>query len=76
MNERWMKSGTSGQPHWIKFFGSKLLTTACATTLARENAVNVETVTVGLANAPGKAVLLPVDDGYCPVCAERSKAQA
>jgi len=76
MNEKWMKAGASGQPHWIKLFGSTLLTTACATTLARESAINVETARVGLANAPGKAVLLPEDDGYCQACAEKAKAQA
>jgi hypothetical protein len=71
-----MKSGVSGQPHWVKLFGSTLLTTACATTLARESAINVETAKVGLANAPTKHVLLPEDDGYCQVCAARAKAQA
>lgn len=76
MNEKWMKAGASGLPHWIKLFGSSLLTTACMTTLTRESAINVDTARVGLANAPGKAVLLPVNGGYCHVCAEKAKAQA
>lgn len=75
MNEKWMKAGESGLPHYIKLFGSTLLTTACAKSLTRESALNVETQKVGLAGAPGKYILAPLDD-CCPECYQKAMKQA
>jgi hypothetical protein len=76
MNEKWMKAGASGLPHYIKLFGSNLLTTACATTLARDSALSVETAKHGLAGAPGKHILVPVDPNYCQDCHQKAIQQA
>lgn len=75
MKERWMKAGASGLPHWIKLWGQERLTTACMTVLTRESALDVDTRRIGLANAPGKHVDLPVED-HCQKCAEKAKRQA
>jgi hypothetical protein len=75
MNERWMKSGNSGQPHWVKLFGSERLTTACGVVLTRSLALNVDTQKVGLANAPTKHVNLPLES-HCEICARKAKEQA
>jgi hypothetical protein len=76
MNEKWMKAGASGLPHYIKLFGSTLLTTACATTLARESALNVETKNTALAGAPGKFILAPLEDNYCEDFYQKAMQQA
>ncbi len=76
MNERWMKAGETGLPHFIKIYGHMHLTTACQSLLARASAVEVETVKTGLANTPGRYVLLPRQGDYCPTCGEKAKLQA
>jgi hypothetical protein len=75
MNERWMKSGATGLPHWIKLFGSERLTTACGTTIARSDALNVETEPASLASAPERFISLP-KVAHCASCGQKAQLQA
>ena len=76
MNERWVRSGDSGDAHLVKLSGGLYFTVACRRIVGKDKAVTVDTKRVASANRPGSYMLLPLAGDVCQECKDKAILQA